>query len=112
MDKIAITEAVIKELKSSICPKQALKRWWYPDYSNNTENARLTNIGLKAISKVMTPHHFHYDYAATGNNIKKLSALRTPFFVDKDGIIIFSEQLATMIKMYPSFERYMELINK
>jgi len=112
MDKHAITEAVLDKLNTKLELKQALKAWWYPDYSNNRENARLTTLGFKSISKVMTPYEFEYEFMLTGQNVKQLTALKTPFFLTGQSIIIFSKPLATMIKMYPSFERYMELINE
>ena len=111
MDKKAITEAVLKEVKSRYDLERALKAWWWRSYAGNN-SGRLTKAGNAAVSKVMTPHTFECTLENTGNGLKRLTKLNTPFYADYEygKITIYSEQLATMIKMYPSFDRYMELI--
>jgi seryl-tRNA(Sec) selenium transferase len=111
MDKKAITEAVLKEVKSRYDLERALNAWWWRDYSGNN-SARLTKAGNAAVSKVMRPYTFDCVLNNTGNGIKRLTKLKTPFYADYQNqqITIYSEQLATMIRMYDSFERYMELI--
>lgn len=113
MDKEAITRAVLEELESNMDVETALRIWWYPDYSNKP-NARLTKPGLAAISKVMEPFKFKFEYFHTGNEIKQLAKMNTPYYINRHGkdssITIFSKQLATMAKMYPNFQRYIELL--
>lgn len=111
MDKKAITEAVLKEVKSRYDLERALKHWWWRDYSGN-DSARLTKAGNAAISKVMKPFTFKCQLINTGNGIKRMTKLKTPFYANYQDqeITIYSEQLATMIRMYDSFDRYMELI--
>ena len=111
MDKKAITEAVLKEVKVNYDLDTALKIWWWKNYSG-VETARLTRAGNAAIGKVMRPFTFDCELANTGNGIKRLEKLKTPFYADfqHKQITIYSEQLATMIRMYDSFDRYLELI--
>jgi hypothetical protein len=113
MDKKAITKAVLKELQSKISVEDALKIWWYPDYGNKP-NARLTKPGLAAISQVMQPFKYKFEYFHTGNEIKQLAKMNTPYYISRHGkdssITIFSKQLATMANMYPNFKRYIELL--
>jgi len=111
MDKKAITKAVLEELKVNISLDYAMKIWWWPDYGDNN-SARLTGAGNAAVNKVMTPYTFKCTIENTGAGLKRLVKLKTPFYTDysADEITIYSEQLATMIKMYPSFDRYLELI--
>jgi len=112
MDKEAITKAVLEELKVNISLDYAMKIWWWRDYGNNL-SARLTGPGNAAVGKVMTPYTFNCTLDNTGAGMKRLTKLQTPFYADysAEQITIYSEQLATMIKMYPSFDRYLELIN-
>ena len=111
MDKKAITEAVLKEVKSRYDLDRALRAWWWRSYTGNN-SGRLTKAGNAAISKVMRPFTFDCTLHNTGAGIKRLTKLNTPFYADygNQPVTIYSEQLATMIKMYPSFDRYMELI--
>jgi len=112
MDKEAITKAVLEELKVNISLDYAMKIWWWRDYGNN-HSARLTGPGNAAVGKVMTPYTFKCTLENTGTGLKRLIKLQTPFYADysAEQITIYSEQLATMIRMYPSFDRYLELIN-
>ncbi len=110
MNKLEITESVIIELKLKIKFNLALRSWWWPDYGL-TQNMRLTKPGLKFVRKVVKGHTFDFDFENTGMMLKRLAKLETPFYVDQDGITIFSEKLVTMIKMYPNFNRYLELID-
>jgi len=111
MDKKAITEAVLKELKVNIGLEYAMKIWWWRDYGG-AQSARLTGPGNAAVGKVMTPYTFDCTLDNTGVGLKRLIKLQTPFYADysAEQITIYSEQLAIMIKMYPSFDRYLELI--
>jgi hypothetical protein len=111
MDKKAITAAVIEEVKSKYDVDRALKAWWWRSYAGNN-NARLTITGHKAFSKAMRAFTFDCELEHTGANMKRLAKLTTPYFADyKDQTItIYSEQLATMIKLYPSFNRYLDLL--
>jgi len=109
--KEEITEQVIEDLELDMKLTNAVKFWWWPDY-NYCENLRLTKPGLTFVQKVVTPYSFEFDFLNTGNMLKQLAKLDTPFYVDREGIVLFSPQLATMVKMYPSFDRYLELINQ
>lgn len=110
-DKLAITKAVLKVVKSKYDLDRAMKYWWWRGHAGG-KSIRLTKAGNAAISKVMTPHTFDYELLNTGQGIKRLTKLETPYFADYENqqITIYSEKLATMIRMYPSFDRYMELI--
>jgi hypothetical protein len=111
MDKKAITEAVLSEVKVNYDLETALNIWWWKDYKD-IETARLTRAGNAAVGKVMKPYTFKCELENTGNGMKRLEKLRTPFYADyrNQQITIYSEQLAMMIRMYDSFERYLELI--
>lgn len=111
MDKRAITEEVLKQVKSKYDIDSALKAWWWRDYAGH-QQGRLTKAGHNAVSKVMRPFTFNATIANTGATIKRLSQLQTPYYVDhkEQTITIYSKPLATMIRMYPSFDRYLELI--
>jgi len=111
MDKKAITEAVLKEVKSRYDLERALKAWWWRSYARN-DSARLTIAGHNAVSKAMKPFTFDMELEHTGTTIKRLAKLTVPYYADykEQKITIYSAQLATMIKMYPSFERYIDLI--
>lgn len=113
MDKKAITEGILKEVNSKYDLERALKAWWWRSYANN-DNARLTVAGHKAFSKVMRPFTFDLELEHTGTTMKRLAKIKTPYYADYKyhQITIYSEQLATMIKMYPSFERYLDLIQE
>jgi len=113
MDKKAITAAVLEELGVNISFEYALKVWWWRDYGNN-QSARLTSAGNAAVGIVLKPFTFDCTLSNTGAGLKRLVKLRTPFYADYSAsqITIYSEQLATMIRMYPSFDRYLELINE
>ncbi len=111
MDKKAITKAILKEVKSRYDLEHAMKAWWWASYSGN-DSARLTKAGNAAVSKVMKAFIFDCTLENTGASIKRLTKLKTPYYADYQNsqITIYSEQLATMIRMYPSFNRYIELI--
>lgn len=111
MDKKAITKAVLKEVTSRYDLERALKAWWWRSYTGN-DNARLTIAGHKAFSKAMTPFTFELELEHTGFTMKRLAKIKTPYYADYKyhQITIYSEQLATMIKMYENFDRYLELI--
>jgi len=111
MDKKAITEAVLEKVKSRYDVERALRAWWWRSYASN-DSARLTKAGNAAVSKVMKAFVFDCELMNTGTGMKRLAKLKTPYYADFENqqITIYSEQLATMIKMYPSFDRYMELI--
>ena len=111
MDKKAITEAVLEKVKSRYDLERALKAWWWRSYAGN-ESARLTKAGNAAVSKVMRPFTFDCTLHNTGAGIKRLTKLNTPFYADygNQQVTIYSEQLATMIRMYENFDRYIELI--
>ena len=113
LDKRAITEEVIKQLGLNINVKQGLAIWWWPDRGRTgVPNPRLTKAGMKAISKIKKPHEFPFDVRPTGNNLKRLMKIQTPFYIDFQGtIIFFSDELATAIIMYGSFDRYVQLLD-
>jgi len=111
MDKKAITEAVLEKVNSKYDVDRALKAWWWRSYAGN-DNARLTTAGHKAFSKAMRPFTFDLELEHTGTTMKRLAKIQTPYFADYqyNQITIYSEPLATMVKMYPSFARYLDLI--
>jgi len=113
MDKRTITEEVLKEIDSQYDLESALKSWWWFSYSN-VNSVRLTKAGHAAINQVMKPFVFDCTLNNTGTGIKQLIKLGTPFYADfqNQQITIYSAKLATMIKIYPSFNRYIEIINK
>ncbi len=107
MDKKAITAEIIKELNLTIEPEKALRTFWWPDSRQNS--LRLTKAGLRAMSKVMKPYEFEYEARPTGNNLKRLLKVQSPFYVDFQGTVtIFSEQLANWIILCGSFDKYMQ----
>lgn len=106
MDKQAITAELIKELNLNIELKKALATFWWPDTTQT--NLRLTKAGCRALSKVMTPYEFPYEVRPTGNSLKRLMKVQSPFFVDFQGTVtVFGEQLASLIILYGSFDKYM-----
>ncbi len=110
MDKLTITKEIIKELGLEIEAEHALTFWWWPD-SGTVQNSRLTKPGLQFISKALKGHTFAFEFKNTGFILNKLAKMNTPYYVDNGGIVLFSEKLATAVKLYPSFERYLELLN-
>jgi len=111
MDKIEITKELLKTNNLNLSLKDALTLWWYPDYSTKSNNSRLTSAGCAVISDAMHSFRFDCDLSNTGNDFKKLSKLNTPYYYEIGSITIFSSPLAVMIRMYDSFDRYLELIN-
>lgn len=111
MDKKAITEAVLEKVNSKYDLERALKAWWWRSYAGN-DNARLTIAGHNAFSKASRPFTFELELEHTGTTMKRLAKIKTPYFADykEQQITIYSEQLATMIRMYPNFARYLDLI--
>lgn len=111
MNKVEITQALLDDVNINLSLKDALTLWWYPNYSINKNNARLTKAGMAVLSKAMHTYEFEFEFENTGNCINQLAKLNTPYYVDHSGhIVIFSSPLATMIKMYPNFARYLELL--
>jgi len=109
MNKKEITNEVLKELKNlELDPEIAYKLWWWP------KGLRLTRKGHLAFSKVITPHHFPCELRQTGRTLQKLLKIQSPFYVNfkEDEIIIYGDKLATMIKLYPSIERYLDIIQE
>ena len=110
MDKTAITEEILKELKINLTLEKALHTFWWPDHSQ--KNLRLTKAGLRALSKLMEPHEFEYETRPTGNNLKRLMLVQSPFYVDFQGTVtVFGSQLASLIILYGTFDKYMETLN-
>ena len=113
MDKHELTESIISELKLPYDLELAYHTWWWPDSNYNPYNVRLTQVGHSILSARLPSYHFDYDFKNTPNELKQFSNMDTPFYITKsDGITLYSNQLATMIKMYDSFERYLQLINQ
>ena len=114
MDKKAITEEILKELKLNISLEQALKLYWWPDSGvKGRTNLRLTKAGMKALAKVMKPYEFPYEVRPTGNALNQLVKVQSPFYVDFQGtVVIFGEQLASVIILYGSFDRYMDMLKQ
>lgn len=111
MDKKAITAEIIKELNLDITLEKALRVYWWPD--TNRTNLRLTKAGLRMMSKVMKPYEFAYEIRPTGNALKQLQKVQSPFFIDFQGTVtVFGEQLASLIILYGSFDKYMESLTK
>ena len=109
MDKKAITEEILKELKLNLPIEKAMHTFWWPD--NKQANLRLTKAGLRALSKLMKPHEFNYETRPTGNNLKRLMNVQSPFYVDFQGsVTVFGDQLANWIILCGSFDKYMETL--
>jgi hypothetical protein len=111
--KHEITAAVLEKLGIPTAPSGwAYRAWWWPD-SGAKINLRLSDLGVDQISKVMTPYIFSYYVSNTGTALKRINKLNTPFYISyhDNTIVIFNDKLAVMARMYPNFERYVELIN-
>ena len=109
MDKKAITEEIIKELKLDIDLKKAMLTFWYPD--RKSTNLRLTKAGMRAMCKLMKPYEFEYETRPTGNNLMRLMNVQAPFYIDFQGtVVIFGDQLASLILLYGSFDKYMQAL--
>ena len=109
MDKLAVTNEIIHQLKLELDPEHAMRMWFWPD-SCGRANARLTKPGLAFISKIAVGYKFDFEFSSTGAILTQLAKMNTAYYVDNGGIVIFSEQVAVIVKMYPSFTRYLELI--
>jgi len=115
MNKVTLTPLLIEELGLSKewTVLEAYKKWWYPDVSDT--NYRLTAAGMQAL-KLANSYEFDFKFRHTPAELKMLSNLETIYFLDAwQGrsiirIHIFSEKVAVMIKLYGSFQKYLENI--
>jgi hypothetical protein len=110
MDKLQLTKAIIEEANLDIEVSKAYVEWWWPTNSNNKEHLRLTITGLNALQQILKPYHFQYYFYNSPKQIKALSKLRIPYYVNMAKITIFSENVVSMIRLYGSFSRYLDLI--
>jgi len=109
--KEEITTIVLTEYNIELSFKKAYSAWWYPDYFS-VENLRLTSTGFMQIKKIIPVYEFSFIPDNSVNEQLSLSNLEIPFYVGNKKIFIFGESLACMIKLYPTFNRYLEVIGK
>ena len=113
MDKRELVATIISELKLPYDNELAYHTWFWPDSNNNPYNVRLTKVGHSILSTRLPSYHFDYEFKNLPTELMQLSKMDTPFYVSKqEGITLYSNQLATMVKMYDSFDMYLELINQ
>lgn len=110
MNRQTITEEIIKGHDINL--NDALRTWWWPHNNNGQESLRLTRTGHQVFARVLTPYTFNIDLTYSGKQILQIAKIKSPFFVDyvHGQIVIYSQQLATMIKLYPNFQRYLDLL--
>lgn len=110
MDKTELTKQLIAQANLHVTFKEAYGSWWWPNNSLNKEHKRLTSAGCNALAKLIKPYHFEFNFSNTPAQLKRLSKLEIPYYVDYKGITIFSPKAVSMVRLYGSFDRYLDLI--
>jgi hypothetical protein len=114
MDKHELTKKLLQEAAEynlNLTYEEAVRNWWWPVSRLSPGHMRLTNGGSIALSRIVTPYDFPFNFLNTPKQLKMLSKMPVPYYVDYSGKIrIFSKDLAVMITMYENFDRYLELI--
>ena len=113
MNKYELTKSIIEQANLDIDVDDAYKTWWFADVDDDLYRLKL--IGYKALLPLTPSFRFETDMRMTGKNLLKLSKLNCAYFINyvstKTEIYIFSTKIATTIKLYGSFDKYIKTLN-
>lgn len=109
-----ITRELLETGKFEIDFNMARFNWWWPRSEWNKSHMRLTHVGYKAVSSIMTPYKFPFKVDGSWKTVVLLTTKMTvPYYWDNwhyiNYVVIFSPKLAVMIELYGSINRYLEI---